>query len=673
MFDNYELLRELGKGAFGTVYLAKQRALDRDVAIKILLPEASHDQGFIVRFQREAKMAASLRHPNIVQVFNASQVADQYYIAMEYIDGQNLREMLDNGYAPDWKEAIDLIIQLLCALQHAHGKDIIHRDIKPANILVEKPHRVVLTDFSIAHMKDASRLTTTGHYLGTPEYIAPEILDAVPVSPATDLYAVGLILYELVTGVHPFRGNSIPQVIKAQLFNVPRSPDELNPQLPRAVARVINLALLKDCRKRPQSAAEMTRMLVEARDSKVPVVSLGPVPAAALPERPPAAAAPRVRLDAWPEAAATLPVEKPLVSLAKASPPAPAPAAPAPAPAPAAPAPPPPSHLPPASPPPPTPSAEAWPKPDIDRALKGEPGARPPRPSRFWDRCLRAVLVLALLVAGAFAWEQVSVGQPVASPHQGRLVLQADPPSLDISLNGRPKLPHKNGDRLQLSPGHYTLVGSRPGYRNKQASLQVRSDQVSRVVFRLEPQGASLRVTYQPAGIQVAIDGGESQPLGESPCTLPLEVGLHRFSFRKEHYLSQELTRTLRDQELLECSLVLQPKPARLDVQSKPTGCTLWVNGKEVGVTPFVAPIAAGRLKLKLTHPGYKDEVWWAQLEPDQTFLKVVSLKRIPPRPKAPSPPVSQPEYFPPPAYQSPPPYYPPPPPRSGGPLNDWR
>ncbi|MBT9582510.1 protein kinase [bacterium] len=630
LFDKYELLRELGKGAFGTVYLAKQQALDRDVAIKILLPEASHDKDFIVRFQREARMAASLRHPNIVQVFNAAQVADQYYIAMEYIEGQNLREMLDSGYEPDWKESVDIAIQLLRALQHAHAKDIIHRDIKPANILVEKPRRVVLTDFSIAHMKDASRLTTTGHYLGTPEYIAPEILDGVPVSPATDIYAVGLILYEMVTGVHPFRGNSIPQVIKAQLFNVPKSPDELNPRLPRAVARAINQALLKDCSKRPQSAAEMTQLLIEARDSKVPVVSLGPVapvaPVVKLPR-------PDPRLQSWPDPAATIPVESPL-------------------------------PRPMMSPSPASPSAETWPKPNLERAPAEpiQPGVK-----RAGLQSLgRLTLFTSLLaVAGLAAWHQRYGPNTLETVQQGSLVLQSDPSMLQVSLTdlatparaGR-FIPHKNGDMLRLAAGEYLVRGMQPGYRDQQARLSIRPDRVTRLLFRLQAQGASLIVHCQLPGVQLAMDDGKPQPLGQNPVTFPIELGLHRFVFTKEHYQPEEVALTFQDKDNLEHKVDLKPLNGVLAVVTKPAGSVVRLNGKKLEQkTPLKLALPPGRIELKLTHPGYHEKSDTFVLEPEQNLPKNYVLTALPPPPKPSPPPPSQPEYYPPP----PPAYYPPP------------
>lgn len=690
-FDKYELRKELGRGAFGTVYLARQEALDRDVAIKILLPEASHDKGFIDRFKREAKMAASLRHPNIVQVFDAARVQDEYYITMEFIDGQNLREMLDSGYKPDWKESIDVCLQILQALKHAHGKKIIHRDIKPANILVEKPDRVVLTDFSIAHMKDASRLTTTGHYLGTPEYISPEILEGGEVAPPTDLYAVGLILYEMVTGIHPFRGSSVPQVIKAQLFNVPQSPDELNPQLPRSVAQVINQALAKDARKRPQTAEEMSKLLLQARNQKVPVVCLGPVaPAQPLPKpdtdwATPAPAA-RLKLEIKPATE-----EKPArVAIKPALEP---PLEPRPRPAkveikPFKSAEPPPLEVKPEPHP-----AETIPIEAEKAVVTIDPGSsgdlavavasvqpelaapltrkmpKPPKPGRL-AQLGRLGLLLGLLAATAgVAWRQYQglIKPAAVGQAKGTIFLQAEPERLMLSINGRPPREHHSGDQLQLDAGDYTLKASQSGYREREFKLSLKPDQVARVPLRLEAQSARLVIKGDFSDVNVTVDGQVSEALGQLPRTFNLAVGNHTLSFSRPHYEPVEATFELADQDEKEYELAMSPLKATLEIDTRPAYCLVFINGERRGKAPLtVAELAPGPVTVKLTRPGFEDKTVTITLAPEERQKQLFTLT---PRPKpkpAPRAPAAPPRgYDPGPAYVPPPP----PPPRasSGG------
>ena len=644
-FDKYELLRELGKGAFGTVYLAQQYGLEREVAIKILLPEVSHDEGFINRFKREAKVAASLRHPNITKVYDAAQVADQYYIAMEYVEGENLREMLDAGYAPDWRESTDIAQQLLRALEHAHSKNIIHRDIKPANILIEKPRRVVLTDFSIAHLKDSSRLTTTGHYLGTPEYIAPEILDGVPLGPPTDLYAVGLILYELVTGTHPFRGGSVPQVIKAQLFNVPKSPDELNHEIPRALAQVINQALLKDSTQRPQSAAEMSRMLREALDAKVPVVSLGPLkepPPKVVISIPATAAAPP---QSWPDPGATIP-ESPLPTIRLGAGPA--------------------TDV-------PKMEAEAEVTGVILEPMADEP-VPPATPSRVWPPIGRLLLVTSLLVVTAVVSFPPHRTPPTSAqtPAQATVFLRSQPDTLDLSLDGQAKVSHKSGETLTLSPGKHTLVGSLPGRRDQKVQVEVKPGQVSHVQFDLPAQVGTIQIHNPLTNVSMSVDGGKSEPLETSDHSLELPVGKHHLSFRRDHFQSQAVDLEVADAKVVEHTVQMEPKPAHLALESKPLGCAVWLNGEKKGKTPLKLELNPGTFRLKLSHSGYQEFGDRVALEPDQDLAKSYVLKKIPPPPKAPPPPPPPVYHYQPPAYRPPSrPYVPPSRPPGGGILND--
>lgn len=261
---NYRVVKELGRGSMGTVYLGHQESLGRDLAIKVLAPEFTRDPEFIERFRREGRVAASLRHPNIVRIFDADERDGFYYIAMEYSGDRDLSELLEEQGKLPLEESILIADRILAALHHAHQKGVVHRDVKPANVLLGGPGEVMLTDFSIARLAAADRLTRTGVMLGTPEYMAPEQFESSKTDARADLYAVGLIVLEMLTGEHPFRAPTVPEVMKHHLLTPAPDPCRLNPNIPAELGRVILKSLEKEPGKRFSTAEEMRMALLKA-------------------------------------------------------------------------------------------------------------------------------------------------------------------------------------------------------------------------------------------------------------------------------------------------------------------------------------------------------------------------------------------------------------------------
>ena len=221
--DRYEILRKLGTGGMAEVYLAHDRHLDRDVALKVLLSKYAEDEQFIERFRREASAAASLNHPNIVQIYDRGEGEGTYYIAMEYLDGRPLKEIiLRFAPAAHRPRGLHVAARSWRRLRFAHRKDVIHRDIKPQNIMVDDEGRVKVTDFGIARA-GASSMTETGSILGTAHYLSPEQAQGGQVEAGSDLYSLGIVMYEMVTGTLPFTGDN-PVAIAMQHVHEPPVP-----------------------------------------------------------------------------------------------------------------------------------------------------------------------------------------------------------------------------------------------------------------------------------------------------------------------------------------------------------------------------------------------------------------------------------------------------------------
>src|SRR5215470_2227618 len=257
VFDGrYRIERKLGSGGMADVYLAEDEELGRRVAIKILNDKYAPDEQFVERFRREAKNAAGLSHPNIVSIYDRGEAEGTYYIAMEYLDGRTLKELINARGPTPPKIAVDYTRQILAAVGFAHRHGIVHRDIKPHNVLVDRDGRLKVTDFGIAR-SGTSQMTEVGSIIGTAQYLSPEQARGSSVGPSSDIYSVGVVLYEMLTGEVPFTGDTPLEIAMKHLSEVPTPPSELRPEVPHDLDSVVLRALAKDPHERYRSAEEM--------------------------------------------------------------------------------------------------------------------------------------------------------------------------------------------------------------------------------------------------------------------------------------------------------------------------------------------------------------------------------------------------------------------------------
>ncbi|WP_082311169.1 Stk1 family PASTA domain-containing Ser/Thr kinase [Paenibacillus sp. FJAT-27812] len=253
----YEILTRIGGGGMALVYKAHDVLLNRKVAVKVLRQQFVHDEEFIRRFRREAQSAAALSHPNVVSIYDVGQEEDTHYIVMEYIEGHNLNEIIQERAPLQTDEAVRIAMQIADALDHAHQNHIIHRDIKPHNILIGKNGRVKVTDFGIARAVTSSTITQTGSVMGSVHYFSPEHAKGINTGEKSDLYSLGIVLYQMLTAQLPFLGESPISIALKHLQENFEEPRIVNPHIPQSVENVVLKAMRKNPSERYNSAHEM--------------------------------------------------------------------------------------------------------------------------------------------------------------------------------------------------------------------------------------------------------------------------------------------------------------------------------------------------------------------------------------------------------------------------------
>jgi serine/threonine-protein kinase len=264
----YDIIRVLGKGAMGLVYEARDPNLDRRVAIKTIKVENLSEEAaaeYEARFRTEARSAARLQHPHIVSVYDSDRDGDMAFLVMEFIQGEDLKHHLDVGRRYSLEETLGMVRDLLSALDYAHRQSIVHRDVKPANLLIEADGRVKLTDFGVARIQDSGEATRTqGTMVGTLKYMSPEQVQGQPIDARADLFAAGVVLYQLLTGKRPFDGDTDFAIIQQIVGHTPAAPSSFNTLLPPAIDAVVARALAKTRDQRFSTAQEFSAALLEA-------------------------------------------------------------------------------------------------------------------------------------------------------------------------------------------------------------------------------------------------------------------------------------------------------------------------------------------------------------------------------------------------------------------------
>jgi len=265
----YKIIAEVGQGDFAAIYKAVDTTLDRTVALKVPAPHLLWDYTFVQRFQREVRVAANLDHPNIVTIYEVGQIEGVYFIAMQFLEGRTLGQILEAEGPLPVSRVQAIVEQIASALDYAHARGFVHRDIKPSNVIVADDGRATLTDFGLVKAGEGTKLSTTGVVFGTPKYMSPEQARGEKVDERSDIYSLGIMLFEMLTGQVPFEADTPLEISVKHLTAALPLPRAVNPDIPELVERVILKAMAKTPEDRYQRVSEMAEALKRAVEGEI--------------------------------------------------------------------------------------------------------------------------------------------------------------------------------------------------------------------------------------------------------------------------------------------------------------------------------------------------------------------------------------------------------------------
>ena len=643
----YQIVSELGRGSMGVVYQGFDPIIGRTVAIKTMLTEGfapAEFEEYKARFQREAQSAGILAHPNIVTVYDFGEDSGVLYLAMEFLEGKSLQALVEEQTILPVETIIPMYEQVCSALDHAHRHRIVHRDIKPANIMILESGLVKVTDFGIAKMMSMG-MTQAGQILGTPNYMSPEQVKGRSVDGRADIFSLGVILYELVTGEKPFGGQNITTVIYKIINENPISPRELDATIPVGLSYVIQKALAKSQDERYQTCRELAEDLRNYRSvggaaapSATVILRVPPIQAPPPEALPPPARVPSAPVAAQPQVAAEPQPPRPLsVQVIPPHRPQPRGASPAvwvlltllvvgaagggyyyfkykpehPAATPTTPT----AERPAETPGTTTPPATEGGTPTTPQTeTVTTPPSNPPTETAAAQNTPSEPKAQVREAQGPELPRPIapppSGGRGTAAPKIGQLVVTSNVDGAKITIDGRSAPGWVTPCTIpNLPAGAHSVVVSREGYSDAQESVTVEGGRTATVRPTLTVPSGEISIVTNPPGIEVFIDG---QAVGLSPARKTLGVGQHTYALRqagKEIYSSAFEIR--HDGQMLTKKVDLGGGPAVptgiVEVRTIPPGATVYADGKAVGgTTPTSLRLSAGRHTLTLSLSGYR-------------------------------------------------------------------
>ena len=590
----YELLELLGEGGVGQVYSARDPVLGRQVAIKMLRPELSHNREFLDRFYSEAQRLGDLNHANITILYGLQTDGDAPFMVMELVRGLTLRELFERARRMPLPSRIALAVlaQVLAGLSYAHRASIIHRDIKPSNLMVTDAGVVKIMDFGIARVRGSQHVTRAGQAFLTPLYASPEQIRGEEVDERSDIYSIGIVAYEMLAGRPPFAAETDFALSLAHLEKPPPplTPDipDLDPQLEAAVMR----ALAKKPEERFAGAADFARAVnasairgdapeivqefiagLHEAPAKTRRIEIGSGFRAPPSARPPAATA------VEPDPGATLVAPRSAPKLVE------------------------------------------------PRAAAAKPLEPPPRTAK---RRLAAAILGGLAIAlagGVGAWEFWPVGPSKAAA----LDIRTRPSGAMIYIDGK-----RSGTSpvslKEIAPGSHHIKADLPGYQPVSLSVSLEPGQSLPEKLKLVPKLAQLDIRTTPAGAAISIDG---KPVGKSPAAQPIAQGKHLIVAALAGYHPKSLSVSVRPGQSLPVDLALEALLASLNIRTTPPGAAISIDGRAVGNAPATQKIAPGQHVIQAALDGFKPASLPIDPKPGEAVPVNFELTAIPPPPPA--------------------------------------
>ncbi|HEY6272252.1 MAG TPA: protein kinase [Terriglobales bacterium] len=554
----YEIIGELGRGAMGVVYKAQDPTIGRTVALKTMRLDGHGIESaeLVRRFQNEARAAGLLNHPNIVTIYDAGEHEGIFYIAMEYIEGTTLDQLLAQKQILDPDEVIRISRDICKGLDYAHAHGIVHRDVKPANIMITARGSVKIMDFGIA--KAGGSMTSTGQVLGTPNYMSPEQVRGKSLDGRTDLFSYGVVLYEMLTGEKPFVGQNVTTIIYKIVNENPIAPRELDRTLHPGLNAIVVKALSKTPDERYQSGAELVRDLESYK------MAGATLPAAARPPQNPSGPAPAH------EKTVVIPMRVVAGSTVRAA----------------------------------APAAETAKGPI---PMRSPASAVPSSRKSGWTALIVTVLVLGA-VAGSLAFYKTRV-----KVRQLEAEVQADDSRVAATQTAKPDPAPTPSPTPDASIAHDTTVKLVPAEK----IAEEKSPFKPRATPPPAPK-SELDLASQPDGAKVEIDG-QSDPAWVTPFKIShLAGGSHNLVFSKDGYITQ--TRSLDYAAGKSASISVElAAGAKVPVNSNPGGAAIWVDSKDSGmVTPSLLTLETGEHQISVRRTGYRDALWEGNLAAGQ-------------------------------------------------------
>jgi serine/threonine protein kinase len=602
----YQIVSELGRGSMGVVYQGFDPLIGRTVAIKTMLVEGlgpAEFEEYKARFQREAQAAGILTHPNIVTVYDFGEDNGVLYLAMELLNGKSLQDLVEEQNILPLETIVPMYEQVCSALDHAHRNNVIHRDIKPANIMILESGLVKVTDFGIAKMMSLG-MTQAGQILGTPNYMSPEQVKGRGVDGRSDIFSLGVILYELVTGEKPFSGQNITTVIYKIINENPIPPRELDATIHPGLSYVISKALAKDPGERYQTCRDLAEDLKNYKN----LGSVTPPSATVVVRVPPITAPP-------PERKPPPPAKKP--PAARKRPPAPAP--------------------------------RVEPQPQRPLSVQVVPPRAAETKASSAEIWVLLFLIIVVLAAGGGGVYYYYIYRPAhMAPPVGRLVVSANVAGAKITLDGRSDPSWVTPYTFpEVTAGFHTLIISKEGYEDLQQRMEVTEGGTNQVAANLverapPPATAMVTIASNVSGANITLDG-QTDPRWMTPYTFTdLPAGEHTIALSKKGYKDTEQTVTVEGGPPASFSVDMTeaeraPAPAapaaprfgQLVVTSNIPGATITVDGQREAdwVTPYTfSRLSAGRHAVVVSKSGYGDVQRFLEIEGGRTSTLSANL-----------------------------------------------